>query len=147
MTMNIDWNQLIELGAQYGIPALKALAILIVGWLIAKLTSKAVKKLLDKTELDNKLAQKLSGGRSEKIDIETGVSQFVYWLVLLFALMGAFQSLNLTIITEPLNALVTKITSVHSSDPGSDRPGGRGLVDRHGAAHGGHQPVEQFPDR
>lgn len=92
-------------------PVLKALAILIVGWMVAWLMSRAVKKLLDKTDLDNRLAEKLTGGRSEKVDIETGVSRFVYWLVMLFALVGAFQSLGLTVVTEPLNALLTKITA------------------------------------
>lgn len=106
---NLDRTLLIQLGVEYGVPLLKAIAILVVGWVVAKLLSKGVKKLLDKTEIDNKLAEKLTGGRSEKLDVEKGVSQFIYWLVLLFALMGAFQSLGLTIVTEPLNKLLTEI--------------------------------------
>lgn len=109
--MNIDWARVLENVVPYAVPVLKALAILVVGWMVAWLMSRAVKKVLDKTDLDNRLAEKLTGGRSEKIDIETGVSQFVYWLVLLFALVGAFQSLGLTVVTEPLNALLTKITA------------------------------------
>ena len=109
--MNIDYNQLLALASEYGIPLLKALAILVVGWLIAKIAAKVSKKLLDKTEFDNKLADKLTGGRAGDLKIEEGISQFVYWFILLFVLMAAFQALGLTIITEPLNALVTKITS------------------------------------
>ena len=109
--MNIDYNQLLALASEYGIPLLKALAILVVGWLIAKVAAKVSKKLLDKTEFDNKLADKLTGGRAGDLKIEEGISQFVYWFILLFVLMAAFQALGLTIITEPLNALVTKITS------------------------------------
>lgn len=107
---NLDWTRLIRLSLEYATPLLKALAILIVGWVVAKLLSKGVKKLLGKTEIDNQIAEKLTGGRSENLDVEKGVSQFIYWLVLLFALMGAFQSLGLTILTEPLNNLLTQIT-------------------------------------
>lgn len=106
----IDWTNLLAGVVPYAVPVLKALAILVVGWMVAWLLSRAIKKLLDKTDLDNRLAEKLTGGRSKKIDIETGVSRFIYWLVLLFALVGAFQSLGLTMVTEPLNTLLTKIT-------------------------------------
>ena len=34
--MNLDYNQLVELGTTYGVPILKALAILVVGWVVAK---------------------------------------------------------------------------------------------------------------
>lgn len=106
---NLDWTRLIRLSLEYATPLLKALAILIVGWVVAKLLSKGVKKLLGKTEIDNQIAERLTGGRSEDLDVEKGVAQFIYWLVLLFALMGAFQSLGLTILTEPLNNLLTQI--------------------------------------
>lgn len=108
---DLNYDQLVQLGAQYGMPFIKALAILLAGWLIAKIVAAGAKKIFDNTELDNKLAAMLTGGRSKGLDIETAISKFVYWLILLLALMGAFQSLGLTIITEPLNALVTKITA------------------------------------
>ncbi|MEM7588256.1 MAG: mechanosensitive ion channel, partial [Acidobacteriota bacterium] len=107
--MNFDTNQLIELGTTYGVPVLKALAILVVGWLVAKVASYLTKKLLDKTELDNKLAEMVTGGKSKDVPIEAGTSQLVYWLVMLFVIMAVLQSLNLTIVTEPLSALATKI--------------------------------------
>lgn len=109
--MNIDYNRLIELSARYGLPVLKALVILLVGWAIAKGASYLIKKLLDKTDYDNKLAELVTGGRSKGLPIERGISQLVYWLIILFVIMAVFQSLGLTIVTEPLNALVTKITS------------------------------------
>lgn len=106
---NLD--QLFQLARDYGMPLLQALGILLGGWLIAKFLKWVTKRLLEKTDIDNKIAEKMMGGRSEKIDIEEGVSQFIYWFALLFVLMAAFQALGLTIITEPLNALLTKITS------------------------------------
>ena len=107
--MNLDMNQLVALGTTYGIPVLKALAILVVGWIVAKGVSIATKKLLDKTELDNKLAAKITGGKAAGVALEAGVGRFVYWLIMLFVLMAVFQSLGLTIITEPINAFLTEI--------------------------------------
>ncbi len=107
--MNTD--QIIALGAEYGTPLLKALAILVVGWLIAKAVAHVLVKVLHKTDIDNKLADKLTGGRGSDLPIEEGLGKFVYWFILLFVFMAVFQALGLTIITEPLNALVTKITS------------------------------------
>ncbi len=107
--MNLDMNQLMALGTTYGFPGLKALAILVVGWIVAKGVSIATKKLLDKTELDNKLAAKITGGKAAGVALEAGVGRFVYWLIMLFVLMAVFQSLGLTIVTEPINAFVTKI--------------------------------------
>jgi hypothetical protein len=107
--MNLDYNQLLTLGTTYGIPVLKALAILVVGWVVAKGVSIGTKKMLDRTELDNKLAAKITGGKAEGMAIEAGVGRFVYWLIMLFVLMAVLQSLGLTIVTEPINAFVTKI--------------------------------------
>ncbi len=107
--MELDYNKLVELGTTYGIPILKALAILVVGWVVAKGVSIGTKKVLDKTELDNKIAAKITGGKTAGVAIEAGMGRFVYWLVMLFVLMAVLQSLGLTIVTEPINAFVTKI--------------------------------------
>jgi hypothetical protein len=107
--MELDYERLVELGTTYGIPILKALAILVVGWGVAKVLSIGTKKLLDRTELDNKLAARITGGKTAGVAIEAGVGRFVYWLVMLFVLMAVLQALGLTIVTEPINAFVTKI--------------------------------------
>ncbi|MCG6925411.1 MAG: mechanosensitive ion channel [Acidobacteria bacterium] len=107
--MELDYNKLVELGTTYGVPILKALAILVVGWVVAKGISIGTKKVLDRTELDNKIAAKITGGRAAGVAIEAGVSRFVYWLVMLFVLMAVLEALGLTIVTEPINAFVTKI--------------------------------------
>jgi len=109
--MNLDYDQLLSLSLSYGAPLLKALAILAVGWLVAKGVSIGIKKVLDRTELDNKLAAKLTGGRAKGVAIEAGVSRLVYWLIMLFVLMAVFQALELTVVTEPINVLLTKIAA------------------------------------
>jgi hypothetical protein len=107
--MNLDTNQLLSLGTQYGVPILKVLAILVVGWVVAKVLSIGTKKALDRTDMDNKLASYVTGGRAAGAAIEEAISRFVYWLVMLFVLMAVFESLGLTIVTAPINAFVTKI--------------------------------------
>ncbi len=107
--MSLDYNQLVVLVTTYGVPILKALAILVVGWVVAKVVSIGTKKVLLKTELDNKLAAKITGGKAAGVAIEAGVGRFVYWLIMLFVLMAVFESLGLTIITEPISAFLTKI--------------------------------------
>jgi Mechanosensitive ion channel, conserved TM helix len=107
--MNLDYDQLLALTTSYGMPILKALAILVVGWGVAKIVSMGTKKLLDKTDIDNKLAAKLTGGRAAGVAIEAGVGRLVYWLIMLFVLMAVFQALGLTVVTEPINVLLTKI--------------------------------------
>lgn len=109
--MNINYDRILAYAAEYGIPVLQALAILVIGWLIAKVAASLTKKLLDRTEFDNKLAAKITGGRAKSLEIEKGVSKFVYWLILLFVIVAALQVLNLDTVTVPLNALLTKITA------------------------------------
>ena len=109
--MTWSTHHLEELALTYGPPLVKALLILVVGWLFAKLVSVATRKLLTKTELDDKLANLLTGGRSSEMAVEDAFAKFAYWLILLFVFMAVLQSLGLTIVTEPLNALLTRITS------------------------------------
>jgi hypothetical protein len=107
--MSIDYSQLVTLATTYGIPVLKALAILVVGWAVAKGVSIGTKKVLDRTDIDNKLADKLTGGKAAGVALEAGIGRLVYWLIMLFVLMAVFQALGLTVVTEPINVLLTKI--------------------------------------
>jgi len=112
--MNLDqdqWNQLVALGAHYGLQVLRAAIVLGLGWLLAKGLSIAAKKVLDRTKLDNRLANYLTGGRADGIPVEAGVAKFVYWLVMLVALMAAFQVLDLTVVSEPIRTLVNRLVA------------------------------------
>lgn len=109
--MSFDREQLIALATQYGPPILKALAILVVGWLVAKVVAAGIRKILNKTDWDNRLAAYITRGKAEDLAIEEAVATVVYWLIMLFVLVMVFQVLELTIVTEPLTALLTQITS------------------------------------
>lgn len=89
---------------------LGAFAILLVGWLVALVVSAAVRKLLTRTDFDNRFAAWLGFGRGQaEFGVEGAVSKFVYYVVMLFVLIAFFQALHLTIVTEPINRLLNKL--------------------------------------
>ncbi|MCW8850192.1 MAG: mechanosensitive ion channel, partial [Melioribacteraceae bacterium] len=91
---------------------LGAVAILVIGWIVASIISKLVKSILKKTDIDNRIAQKLSADSDKKpFALEHTVSRGVFWFLMLFVLVAFFQALQLTIITEPLNNLLDQVLS------------------------------------
>jgi hypothetical protein len=87
-----------------------ALAILIIGWLVALLISKILKKVLRKTTLDEKLASIITRkDKSEVVNAGDWIAKGVFYFIMLFVLVAFFQALQLTLITEPINNLLTQI--------------------------------------
>ena len=88
-----------------------AIAILVGGWIIAIFLSTMTERLLKKTDLDNKLASLVTGSRSNSLPIEKWAGATVFWIVLLFTLVGFFQFLKLEAVATPLNTLLQQITT------------------------------------
>ncbi|HEY9750454.1 MAG TPA: mechanosensitive ion channel [Allocoleopsis sp.] len=94
------------------IPALiKALVILVVGLLIAALVAAVVRGLLGRTNIDNKLAERVTrhqaGARPPKV--EKWVGDAVFWLIVIFTVVAFLQALNLTAVSQPLNTFLDQI--------------------------------------
>ncbi len=108
--MEALWQQMIQVVGPY-LPRLGAgLAVLVCGWLIALMVAAAVKAALRRTTLDNRLATWVAGDeRAAHIDIESWVSRGVYYLLMLFVLVAVFQTLGLTMLTEPLRELLEQL--------------------------------------
>jgi flagellar biosynthesis protein FliQ len=85
-----------------------AIAVLLIGWLVAKLIEKAVYKGLQKTSLDNKL---FSNANNKKYSAEKIISKIIYILVLVFVFIMFLNILDLYILTEPLVGMISTITS------------------------------------
>ena len=87
-----------------------ALAILLAGWIIAFMLSATVQKLLSSSKV-NKLLLDLSNNKNQSSDfrVDKVVSKAVYYLVMVFVVIAIFQTLGLTIITEPLNLMLAQI--------------------------------------
>lgn len=84
-----------------------AALILVIGWLVALAVSAGVRKLLNSTSIDNRLAE--STGAKEGFDIENLLARIVFWVIMLFVLVAVFQALQLTAVTGPLNTLLEKV--------------------------------------
>lgn len=100
------------LGAQLGeqLPRVGiALFILVAGWIAAKIISGLIKKLLLKTDVDNKLADFLSGKEKSDVDIEGIIGTAVYYIVMLAVIVAVFDKLELPLIAQPLNALLSQV--------------------------------------
>ncbi|MEE9226229.1 MAG: hypothetical protein V3U66_00670, partial [Acidobacteriota bacterium] len=89
---------------------LGALAILVVGWLVALGLSALVRNLLSRTTLVRRLAGWVVGkDAAEKLELEKWIAKGTYYVVLVFVLIAFLQTLNLTLTTEPLNRLLTQV--------------------------------------
>lgn len=83
-------------------PILAAVAILIVGWIIALLIAAGIKKILSKLNTNNKLSS-ATGHRS---NIENILSRVVFWVFMIIAVIGALNVLNLTSVSGPFSNMV-----------------------------------------
>ena len=101
--MQVIWDQITRLVGAYIPNFIAALAILIVGWLVALILSAIVRGVLRRTTLDNRVARWIMGEKAaEGVEVEKQIARGVYYLIMLFVLIAFFQTLGLTIITEPL---------------------------------------------
>lgn len=90
---------------------LGALAILAIGIFIAFVASWLVGGILGKTQLDDKIAGWVTGQSSDDLPTEKWASTAVFWLVMLFTLVAVLNALDLTVVSEPLNDLLSTIMS------------------------------------
>jgi hypothetical protein len=91
----------------FGLRLIGALLVLLVGWLVARFIANVVRKLLSKTNLDNRAVEMTSG---EKVpSLEEGIARIIYYALMLLVLVGFFEVLGLELITEPLNNLLNTL--------------------------------------
>ena len=90
-----------------------AIAILVGGYIIAIFFASMTENLLKRTSIDNKLAGWLTGSSNstDAFPIEKWAGTTVFWIILLFTLVGFFQYLKLDAVATPLNGLLGQITS------------------------------------
>ena len=89
---------------------LSAVLVLVVGWLLALLAGAVTRWVLGRTSSDNRLAAWATGeDKPGGVEVERWFSKGVYYLVMLFVLVAFFEVLGLTLVTEPLNRLLTQV--------------------------------------
>ena len=90
---------------------LKAIAIFIVGWIIATVIKGIIKKILNSTNIDNRIAAAVTGQRGgESFPIESWIATLVFWIIMLFVIIAALNALQLQAVSTPLNTLLDQIT-------------------------------------
>ena len=89
------------------VQVLWAAVVLFVGWIIAKVVATLVGKLLHALKLDERLGK--AAGQTKVPPLEKLFTLIAYYLVLLFAIIAALEVLGLTMVTEPLNAMLNAI--------------------------------------
>jgi len=87
-----------------------ALAILIIGWVIALVISAVVRSVFRRSKLDDSLVRWVGGkGREEECDISRGIGKLTFWLTMILVLVAFFEALRLTLVTDPLNRLMSQV--------------------------------------
>ncbi len=104
------FTQLMALVSEDMLNLLAGLAILIVGWIIARVIKGVVYRLMKRINIDNRLAGAVSEGEElAKLNIEKWVSLAAFYLVMLFVLVAFFQTVQLPGVAAPLNAMLEQI--------------------------------------
>lgn len=100
-------NQIIQtfnnITGSFGGP-ISAIIIIIIGWFIAGLLKKLVKRAFDGIGIDNKI-------KSDKVNIGNLVAKLVYFLVMIFVFMLALEKLGMTTVLEPVKNLLNNFTN------------------------------------
>lgn len=91
---------------------LGAVAILVIGWVLARLSASGVRRWLRRTKWDDRLAQWLSGASEVRVDWADGLAQAVFYLMMTLVLVGCLQVLGLTLVTAPLSRVLDQVADV-----------------------------------
>lgn len=84
---------------------LGAVGILVVGWLVAVILRAGTRRLLDAVNLNERIAS----STDSEVDAESWGAKGVFWIIMFLVLIAFFNVLDLEIVSEPLQALVTKV--------------------------------------
>lgn len=89
---------------------LGAIAILIIGYIVALVAKSITKGLLKRTTIDNRVAAALGVGGGQDFSVESAIASVVFWIVLLFAVIAALEAFGLQQVSGPLRGFLDQIT-------------------------------------
>jgi hypothetical protein len=88
---------------------LGAIITLFVGWIVAWIVSAVVRNILKRTDLDNRLGNWVTGGTRSAMNTEKIGGDIAFWLIFLFAILAFLNALQLTVVAQPLNNVLSQI--------------------------------------
>ncbi|NJP10351.1 MAG: mechanosensitive ion channel [Leptolyngbyaceae cyanobacterium RU_5_1] len=86
-----------------------AIAILLLGWIVAAILASVVRGLLKRTKIDNQLSNLTAGQAAGAASVENIAATIVFWVVMILAIVAALNVLNLTTVSQPLNNFLNQI--------------------------------------
>jgi hypothetical protein len=84
---------------------LGALGILVLGWVIAVVARAGTRRLLGILKVN----QRIEESTHQRMDIESGIAIGLFWLILLVTLVGVFNALDLSTISNPFAQMISQI--------------------------------------
>lgn len=92
---------------------LAAVLVLALGWIIAVIAKSVIRGILNRTNLDNRIAGGLTG-RQDSGDlpkVEDLISSVVFWIIMLFTVVAVLQTLQLEAVSRPLSGFLNQVLS------------------------------------
>ena len=86
-----------------------ALAILLIGWIIAKILAAITARLLRWAKLDQRLAKGMEGTGEQPASVENLITKIVFYVIMFIAILGALNALGMTQITALFNDMFTTV--------------------------------------
>jgi hypothetical protein len=87
-----------------------AIFSLLIGWLVAMIASWIVGTVLSKTDIDNKVLQKVTGSNTiGGWSAEKLAATITFWIIFLFGVIAFLNALSLTAASAPLQQMLTQI--------------------------------------
>jgi hypothetical protein len=104
-------QQMADLVGTYLPNVFAALVVLIVGWIAALVVAGLVRAALGRLGLNARMSRwcTTESPEAKAPEVERTVSRIVFWFAMLFVLVGFFQTLGLTLVTEPLNQFLNRV--------------------------------------
>ena len=103
------WQQILDVLAPFVPNLLGALGVLLVGWIAALIIAAFVRGALRRTSLDNRISALLADDKRGAVEIDRLAGRIAFYLAMVFVLVVFFDVLELTVITDPLNALLSEV--------------------------------------
>jgi hypothetical protein len=110
--MNEIIEQINAAARQFSPNLLGALAVFVAGWIIALIAAAVTRRLLRRTQFDNRLAHWIAGQDAPaNLPVEVWAGKVVFYAIMLLVLIAFFYALRLPVLADPLNVIVTSIAA------------------------------------
>lgn len=87
-----------------------AILVLVVGWILALIISAVVAGVIRRLGIGKRFSEALASESGvEAADVAGRIGKITFWLLMVFVLIGFFQALGLTSVTEPLTAFLNEV--------------------------------------